>query len=287
MSESHDSIAREPPGQPAAELVGAGVMRGDRWIVREIDWQVQAGECAALLGANGSGKSTIARMICGYVWPTVGRVSVSGSPLGAVEMNLLRERVRLVQSAGPFDADPGMTVRDVVMSGRSGTIGLFGSGTDNLRARADTLIDEVGLRRLADNRYGTLSSGERVRALLARAMVRPVDLLLLDEPTAGLDLLAREQVLMAIDGLSRRPLPRPATIIITHHVEELPPTVTNVLLLREGQAVARGLPSQVLTSRVLSEAYGVGVEVDFRAGRWWTRVDATAWRDLERPSVEM
>ena len=179
---------------PAIELAGVGVRRGDAWILRGIDWAVPAGACAAVLGPNGSGKSTLARILACHLWPSEGSASVLGSRMGEANLLEVRRDVRLVQSAGPYDVVPELTAREVVLTGFFGTIGLYDPTTDAMRAEADRLLRQVGLSHVADHAYATMSSGERVRSLIARALVVRPRLLLLDEPTAGLDLLAREQV---------------------------------------------------------------------------------------------
>src|SRR5215210_6820242 len=188
-----------PPN--AIELASVGVRRADAWILRGVDWAVPAGACAAVLGPNGSGKSTLARILACHLWPTEGEVSVLGARMGEANLLDVRKDVRLVQSAGPYDADPELTTREVVLTGFFGTIGLYDAVTDAMRAEADRLLAQVGLTHVAGHVYATLSSGERVRSLIARALAVRPKLLLLDEPTAGLDLLAREQVLATVQRM--------------------------------------------------------------------------------------
>src|SRR2546423_4423790 len=206
--------------QPHLELRNVSLQRGGREILRNISWSVPHGTCAAILGPNGSGKSTLARILSGYMWPTSGDVFVDGQHFGEVDLNELRRSVRLVQSAGPYDVDPELTAREVVLTGLFGTIGLFDATTDEDRVRAEQLLARVGLSPVRDSRYSTLSSGERVRALIARALMQRPMLLLLDEPTAGLDILAREQVLATLQAMLAAPVHPPTVVMITHHVEE-------------------------------------------------------------------
>src|SRR5262249_42630785 len=207
--------------------------------------------CAAILGPNGSGKSTLARILSGYIWPTAGDVIIDGHRFGETDLNELRHSVRLVQSAGPYDVDPELTAREVVMTGMFGTIGLFDATTDEDSAHAEQLLVRVGLAAVKDSRYATLSSGERVRALIARALMHRPTLLLLDEPTAGLDILAREQVLATVQAMLTDPADAPTVVMITHHVEELPPATSLVLLLDQGKIAGAGTPEQVLTTELL------------------------------------
>ncbi|WP_428939153.1 ABC transporter ATP-binding protein [Fontivita pretiosa] len=267
-------------GQPAIELRGVGILRGGRWILRDIDWTVAAGSCVAILGPNGSGKSTLARILAGYLWPTVGDVFVEGSHFGETDLNQLRQSIRLVQSAGPYDVDPELTAHEVVLTGLFGTIGLFDNPSEDDARRADRLLATVGLTAVRDHRYSTLSSGERVRALIARALIHKPRLLLLDEPTAGLDLLAREQVLATVESLLADPEHATTVVMITHHVEELGPAVSQVLLLSEGRIVARGSPAEVLTESILSPVYRCPLRIQVEGGRYYVRVDPDGWRSL-------
>ena len=266
----------------AFELAGAGVRRGESWILRGVDWSVPAGAAAAILGPNGSGKSTLARILACHLWPTEGEAAVLGGRLGEANLLDVRRSIRLVQPAGPYDVDPALTAREVVLTGFFGTIGLYDAVTDAMAAEAGRLLQQVGLAHVAAHTYATLSSGERVRALIARALAVRPGLLLLDEPTAGLDLLAREQVLATVQRLfdGTRPADRPTVVMITHHVEELPPATSHVLLLAEGRVAASGTPEQVLRSEVLSRAYDFAVEVRRSNGRYYVEVHPRAWEQL-------
>jgi len=177
-----------------------------------------------------------------------------------------------------------LTARDVVLTGFFGTLALYDVPTDAMGRDADRLLDQVGLSHVADHVYATLSSGERVRSLVARALASRPGLLLLDEPTAGLDLLAREQVLATVQALlepdAARHAPPPTVVLITHHVEELPPATSEVLLLDNGAVAARGTPDEVLRSEVLSKVYRCPLTVERRDGRHYVHVHPDAWRGL-------
>ncbi len=254
------------------QLSNVGVQRSGRWILRDVNWQIPAGACVAILGPNGSGKSTLTRILAGHLWPTAGDVHVLDGHFGETSLPELRKRIRLVQAAGPYDVDSELTCHEAVL-------------TDGMHATADDLLRQVGLSHVSDHLYSTLSSGERVRTLIARALVVRPKLLLLDEPTAGLDLLAREQVLATVQrmfaGESTTPAEAPpTTIMITHHVEELPPATTQVLLLSNGRPAALGTPEQVLRPEVLSPVYGCPVEVRRTGERWYLEVHPDAWEGL-------
>ena len=262
---------------PAIQLTNVGVRRGETWLVRGIDWTVRGGEIAAIVGPNGSGKSTLARLLTGYLFPTVGTCRVLGETYGSVDLNQMRQDIRLIQAGGPFEADPDLTARQIVQTGAFGTLGLFCKVSDADQRRADELIAQVGLGGVADRLWLTLSTGERVRTLVARAFVRPPKLLLLDEVSNGLDWLAREQVLAALHRMASGEQHPTTMLMITHHLEELLPTTSAVLLLKRGQVAASGLPAQVLTDRTLSAAYDCPVTVHTENGRYYPRVDPSAW----------
>jgi iron complex transport system ATP-binding protein len=264
----------------AIELSGVGVVRGETWILRGVDWAVPAGTCAAVLGPNGSGKSTLARILACHLWPTEGNATILAARMGDANLPAVRRGIRLVQPAGPYDVDPALTAREVVLTGFFGTIGLYEPVTDVMTAEAERLLGQVGLTHVADHTYATLSSGERVRSLIARALAVRPGLLLLDEPTAGLDLLAREQVLATVQRMFDAGGERPTTVMITHHVEELPPATSHVLLLANGRPAARGTPDEVLRGDVLSRAYDFEVEVRRSNGRYYAEVHPRAWEQL-------
>src|SRR6476646_9603171 len=225
---------------PALRLTNVGLRRGQTWILRDLNWSIPQGVCAAILGPNGSGKSTLTRILACHYWPTEGESSVLGSTFGDASLLDLRKAIRLVQPAGPYDIDSELTAREVVYTGFFGTLGLYDPVDSAMEAEADRLLQQVGLPHVKDHIYATLSSGEKVRNLIARALVREPRLLLLDEPTSGLDLLAREQVLATVQALFESNQFPPTVVFITHHVEELPPATSHVLLLDQGRAAASG-----------------------------------------------
>ncbi|HSU69319.1 MAG TPA: ATP-binding cassette domain-containing protein [Tepidisphaeraceae bacterium] len=266
----------------AIQLQGVGFRRDGRWILDDIHWSVPAGSCAAILGPNGSGKSTLTRIIAGHLWPTVGEVRVLGQMFGEVDLHELRKDIRLVQSNSPVELDPELTAIEVVLTGFFGTFGLYDEVTAEMRSRAAEVLDRVGMHHVADHRFSTLSNGERMRCLIARALVVEPRLLMLDEPTAGLDLLAREQVLATVQSLFDLEENPPTVLFITHHLEELPPATKTVLLLGEGKAVAAGPPAQILRSEVLSPVFGCPIRVTQEAGRYYIQVHPGAWDGLLR-----
>jgi iron complex transport system ATP-binding protein len=272
------------PTTPAIELSGVGVFRDSRWILRNVEWRVPTGDCVAVLGPNGSGKSTLTRVIGCHLWPSAGNVRILGTAFGGGDLSAVRQQIRLVQAAGPYDVETELTAIEVVYTGFFSTLGLYHVPNDDQRALAEALLASVGLSRVASHTYATLSSGERVRALIARALAAKPKLLLLDEPTAGLDLLAREQVLATVNQLhASRASDRPTIVMNTHHIEELPPSVSQILLLSNGEVDAQGSPDQVLKSETLSKVYGVPLTVDQRHGRYYVHVPPTSWEGLLKP----
>ncbi len=266
--------------EPAIELSGVGVSRGGCWILRDVDWSVPRGACAAILGHNGSGKSTLARIIACHLFPTEGGGRVLGRRFGCSDLAELRKDIRLLQPAGPYDIDGDLSALEVVLTGYFGTLRLYDAVTPQQIAEARHLLERVGLPGVAEHTYQTLSSGERVRALIARALVKRPSILLVDEPTAGLDILAREQVLGTIQSLFAPGHWRPTVVLITHHVEELPPATSQVLLLAHGRVARSGTTAEVLRGDILSRAYGCPVRVRRTGGRYYLEVHPGAWDDL-------
>lgn len=271
--------------EPAIQLSGVSLRRGDAEILRDIHWSVPPGTCAAILGPNGSGKSTLTRVLACHMWPTSGSVRVMGAKFGESNLLELRRDIRLIQPAGPYDVDPNLTCHDVALTGFFGSIGLYDEPTPHMHAEAERLIAQVGLSHVASHPYRVLSSGERVRSLIARALAIRPKLLLLDEPTAGLDLRAREQVLATVQRMydsSAHETP-PTVVLITHHVEELPPATSHVLLLSEGRVAAAGTPDEVLRAELLSAVYHCPLEIRQRGGRRYVEVHPEAWDRLLAP----
>jgi iron complex transport system ATP-binding protein len=243
------------------------LVRADRLLLDQVTMTIQAGEHWALLGPNGAGKSTLLQLMATLAYPTRGNVDVLGQRLGRVNVFALRPWIGHVSPHHRVDQD--RSVRDVVLTGVTGTIQLVQRRevTAAELDRAAALIGLVGLGGRDDARWGVLSQGERGRTLIARALMAQPRLLLLDEPATGLDVAGREQLLGSLDEL-RRQLPDLATVLVTHHLEELPASTTHALLLRDGRVLAAGPVGQVLTTELASACFGHPVEVVQRAGRW-------------------
>jgi iron complex transport system ATP-binding protein len=244
-------------------------------ILREIDWTVRPGERWALIGPNGSGKSTLLSLAGAWRHPSRGRVSVLGQTLGRVDMPALRTRIGYVDAGGPVI--DWLTAEEVVLTGIGATLRpLWWTYSNEDRARARDMLDLLGCADLAEREISTCSQGERGRVRIARALIARPRLLLLDEPAVGLDLAAREALIAALDRLSREQ-PELTLVLVTHHLEEIPPETTHALLLREGRVVVEGLITETLTSGNLSTCFGLPVECRHDGERWAARAPAD-WR---------
>jgi iron complex transport system ATP-binding protein len=249
------------------------VRRGDTVLVRDIDWSVELDERWVVLGPNGAGKTTLLKLAAAELHPTEGQVHVLGELLGRVNVFELRTRIGLTSAALGIRVPEAETVRDVVLSAGYGVLGRWRERYDALDAdRADALLAALGITSLAQRTFGTLSEGERKRTLIARALMTDPELLLFDEPAAGLDLGGREDLVGRLSVLANDP-DAPASVLVTHHVEEIPRGYTHGLLLREGTVVASGLLDDVLTDENLTETFGLPLGVQRRRGRYsaWLR----------------
>lgn len=281
MTSQSTSVGAGPgagQGRLALGLVGVDVWRwhaasGTRKaLLQGIDWEVRAGERWALLGPNGAGKTTLLTMAGAVDFPSRGTVQVLGETLGGTDIARLRESIGLVDARAGARFAPMLTVRQVVRTGATATIGYFEERLTGLDVdRADTLVGLFGLATLAERRFADCSHGERMRTLIARALVARPRLLLLDEPGAGLDLPGREVLLAALARLADDE-PALSVVLTTHHLEELPLSTTHALLLRGGRVVASGPIGEALSSATASACFGLPVEVTQADGRWAARV---------------
>lgn len=263
------------------------VRRGTTKILDGLSCQVARGQAAAILGPNGCGKTTFARCLTGTMFATEGRLTVLDQTIGQTNILALRKRVGLVNPTTDSGfahvtgavVDAALSTTKAVCTGYFATVGLYDTPTDEQVEHARQLLQSVGLGHRLDHTLGKLSTGEQRRALIARALVHKPELLILDEPTAGLDLRGREQVLATIEQLLSTEN-APALLMITHHVEELSPRTSQVLLMKQGRFVASGKPDEVINPETLSEVYGCKVFVRKTHGRFWLEVLPEAWLDL-------
>jgi len=242
-------------------------------ILQQIDWTVQPGDQWALLGPNGSGKSTLISIAGAMRFPSKGTADVLGKRLGSISLWELRERIGHISPSQTVH--DWQSVEDVVLTGATSTAWVLHDRvgeTDRVHAREQ--LELVGALDLADREFATHSQGERQRVRIARALMANPPLLLLDEPATGLDLPSREALLSVLATLARRK-PEQATVFVSHHLEELPPSTTHAMLLRAGQIVASGLAPDVLTSENVSNAFGYPIDVTYHHGRWSARGSAS------------
>jgi iron complex transport system ATP-binding protein len=250
-------------------LENVGVVRWGRGILTGVSVRVPAGSCCAILGPNGSGKSTLLAILSGYLWPSSGAVSIGGQVFGKVDLAQIRSTIGLIEPSRSPAFDPRVSVREVVATGLFGTIRLpidRDVSTAQWR-RVEEETEQFGLGEFCDNAFAELSTGEQMKALLARALVGKAGLLLLDEPTAGLDMGARAVCIGVLDRLLNR-RNHPTVVIVTHHLDELPRLVDQVVLLREGRVLGQGPAGQMLTSEMLSTLFDCRVDVFKSNGRY-------------------
>ncbi len=238
-------------GTPVARIHVASFRRDDVEILRDVCWTIRAGEHWALLGPNGSGKTSLLQILAAVEWPSEGEVEVLGEKFGRVDLRDLRKRVGMVGAA---------LEERLLLSGMEASIGLNRAFDAHERQRALVALEALSAGHLARRPFGVLSQGERQRVLIARAFVHRPPLLVLDEPCEGLDPLARERLLEDLGGLAEHP-EAPTMVLVTHHLEEIAPFVSHALLLAGGEAVASGPVAEVLTSANLSRAFGVPCEL--------------------------
>jgi len=253
----------------AVELEHVNVVRRGRSLLAGISLKVSPGGCCAILGPNGSGKSTLLSILSGYMWPSSGSVRIGGQTFGNVDLAKVRRGIGLIEPSRSPAFDERMSVRDVVATGLFGTVclPLRQEITAEGRRRVDAEIESFSLAELQDCAFSQLSTGEQMKTLLARAMVAKAGLLLLDEPTAGLDMGARAACIGVLERLLDR-ANHPTVVIVSHHLDELPRSVDWVILLKGGGIFDAGSAEQVLTSQKLSRLFDCSIEVLKSHGRY-------------------
>jgi iron complex transport system ATP-binding protein len=251
---------------PILEIAGLRVTRDRTAILRGIDWRVQPNEHWVILGPNGSGKTSLLKALTGYLTPTSGEIALLGQEFGATDWRELRLKVGMVTNSFSAAIPPAEPALETVVSGKFAQLDLWVRVTRGDRAAAARWLRFVGLGRLAAREWAFLSQGERQRVLIARALMAKPKLLILDEPCAGLDPVAREKFLRFLNALAGR-RGAPALVLVTHHVEEITPRFTHVLVLRGGRVLAAGRRRAVLTSSNLSAAFGARLKLLLVRGR--------------------
>ena len=252
-------------------FAGVSVVRGGNTLLDDITWEVEEGERWVILGPNGAGKTTLLQLAAARIHPTRGVAGILGEVMGAVDVFELRPRIGLSSAAiaERFPADE--LVGNVVVTASYAIVGRWREEYDDRDyRRAMTLLQALGAAHLADRRFGTLSAGERKRVQIARALMSDPEVMLLDEPAAGLDLGGREDLVARL-GLLAQDTEAPALVLVTHHVEEIPPGFTDVLLLRDGRIVAAGPLELTLTAENLSATFRLPLVVERHGDRWSAR----------------
>ena len=245
-------------------------VREGRVILKNVNWHIEKGENWALLGLNGSGKSTILGMIPAYTFPTRGEVRVFGHKFGNYVWKNVRDKVGFVSSSlnNFLSTLNREKLEDIVISGKFSSIGIYQEVTEEDKKKAEKIIDEFKITYIKDKFFSTLSQGEQRRTLLARAFMNEPDLLILDEPCSGLDVTSREYFLTVLQEKSESENRIPF-IYVTHQIEEIVPSVTHVALLKDGEIMAQGLKEDILTDRLLTGLFGINVRVEWEKDRPW------------------
>ncbi|CAI9414838.1 ABC transporter ATP-binding protein [Nocardioides sp. T2.26MG-1] len=247
------------------------IRRGQATLLDEVSWRVEEGDRWVILGPNGAGKTTLLQVASAQIHPTSGVAGILDEVLGTVDVFELRPRIGLTSAALAERIPRSERVHDVVVSASYGVVGRWREAYDDLdHERAGQLLTEVGAIHLVDRTFGTLSEGERKRVQIARALMADPELLLLDEPAAGLDLGGREDLVSTLSVLAADPA-SPATVLVSHHVEEIPPGFTHALLLRHGRVVAAGPVAEVVTEANLATTFGMPLVLSHVDGRWSAR----------------
>lgn len=254
-------------------LQDVSFVRNRRIILDRIQWTIRPHHHWVVLGANGSGKTTLLQLLAGYLWPSKGQITVLGEQFGHTDLRELRKKIGWVGSFLQAQIPPSQQPLDLIVSGKYASIGIFDTPREEDYQAARELAHRLRCDKILDSTYGVLSQGEKQRLLIARALIAKPRLLILDEACAGLDLVTREQLLRTLDELARLP-DAPVMIFVTHHLQEIMPLFTHVLLLKEGRCLAQGGKDRILQSPLLSEAFGIPLEVVQEGQRYWVHVSA-------------
>lgn len=253
------------------ELSGICYKRGGKPILDDIDWKVKEDEHWAVVGANGSGKTTLMQIASGHLWPTNGTVTVLGKTFGITDLRDLRKKIGWVSANLQPRIPAHLLSEDVVWSGIDSTIGVYRNPSEAEIEKVNLTLVMLESENLAFKQYGILSTGEKQRVLIARALITQPTLLVLDEPGAGLDPQAREKLFTILDRMGKRS-ESPTIVLVTHHVEEVTDLFTHVMVLKEGKVVAKGPKEEVLTSEVMSAAFSAECNVTRTGSRYRMRI---------------
>ena len=275
-------VGRHPDAAPSAagsddagdlviDMHGVSVVRGSTTLLDSVSWTVELDERWVILGPNGAGKTTLLQLAAALLHPSSGQIRLLGEPLGLTDVFELRPRIGFASAAIAVRIPPQEVVRDLVVSAGYAVLGRWRERYEaEDHDRASSLLELMGVASFADRAFGTLSEGERKRVQIARALMPDPEIMLLDEPAAGLDLGGREDLLVRLSALADDP-DAPTLVMVTHHVEEIPPSFSHAMLLREGAVVAAGLIRDVVTSANLSDTFGLPLRLTRSGGRYFAR----------------
>ena len=253
------------------DLAGVSIVRNGSTLISDITWEVDEADRWVVIGPNGAGKTTLLQVISAQIHPSSGVAGVLGEVLGVVDVFELRPRIGLTSAALAERIPRGERVHDVVVSASYAVLGRWREQYDKLdHERADELLGQLSIDALADRTFGTLSEGERKRVQIARALMTDPELLLLDEPAAGLDLAGRETLVNTLGELAQDHY-APASVRVTHHVEEIPAGITHAMLLKDGKIVAAGPLRDTLTAENLTKTFDIELSLTEADGRWTAR----------------
>jgi iron complex transport system ATP-binding protein len=253
------------------ELAGVSIVRNGSTLINNISWEIDESDRWVVIGPNGAGKTTLLQVISAQIHPSSGVAGLLGEVLGTVDVFELRPRIGLTSAALAERIPRGERVHDVVVSASYAVVGRWREQYDELdHERASELLAQLGIDRLANRTFGTLSEGERKRVQIARALMTDPELLLLDEPAAGLDLAGRESLVTTLGELAQDQY-APATVLVTHHVEEIPNGITHAMLLKAGEIMAVGPLRDTLTADNLTKTFEVDLSLVEADGRWAAR----------------
>lgn len=253
---------------PVLDLDHVTFIRNKKIILQDVSLRINRGEHWAIVGQNGSGKTSLVSIINGYHRPSRGEASVLGKKFGTADLRELRRHIGVCSSEIRDMIHEQDSVKDIILSGRFASIGLYESPDEDDQQRASELMAFFGLSDMSDRSFDTLSNGEQQKTILARALIPEPALLVLDEPCAGLDIRSREELLGAVRRMCSMP-GGPTLIFVTHHIEEIMPTITHALALRKGRVVAKGCKSEVLEGEIMTRTFDIPIELYEKAGRLW------------------
>ena len=247
------------------------VLRAGKAIIDRLSWRVNMGESWVIIGPNGAGKTTVLSLLSGYLFPSSGSVTILGDTLGRVDSAEIKMRVGMTSAALLSLLPEDERVGDLVLSSAYAVFGRWNEEYDPWdESRSSALLSTLGVKELRDRLFFTLSEGEKKRVMIARALMPDPELLLMDEPAAGLDLGGREDLLQRISAFAADPS-APGTITVTHHLEEIPAGTTHILVLKSGRSFAQGSIETILTSEMLSDLYGIPLQLGSHLGRYFAR----------------